>query len=350
MAKAAASRFFGGGQNDDSSSSDDDDDEVEVVFVRESSAVLSSKDAIDAVLVVTNPTDSRSIDNDETTAVRGKIGDKIETYNIKEQDYIEHEEDVIIVIEEKDPSDHVGDEEEIIAKEEKAKHIEEEPAKKQDINKDLEKENHVDEQVPKQKVNMFAQFAFGTSSSSPSNNKAAPPPPPPRGRNWVVKQQEPKTKKPKTKKSDWKPMTELSTEERERVRIKWHGLILDSSSCSLEDSRFQVMVASRLHARCQEPMVRKCMASLQDAGVLTCTKMAECDPEVLANLLTCLQYYNVKSKHLVQASKELLEQFNGQVPESKNDLLTLTGIGPVMADLLSNVNTRAAYQAQQQSD
>lgn len=193
-----------------------------------------------------------------------------------------------------------------------------------------------------QKKNPFAQFAFGSTS----NTAAAAIP---RGRNWVVsKQLEPKPKKVKTKKgqkSEWKPMADLSASEQERVRQKWHGLVVMPCDSSLEDARFQIMVASRLHARCQEAVVRKCMASLHNAGVLTCRALADYDVDALASLLTSLQYYNTKSKHLVQASKELLHRFDGKVPESKDDLLTITGIGPVMADLLSTINSRAAHQA-----
>ena len=193
-----------------------------------------------------------------------------------------------------------------------------------------------------QKENPFAQFAFGSTSNTATALQ--------RGRNWVVsKQLEPKPKKAKTKKgqkSEWKPMADLSASEQERVRQKWHGLVVMPCDSSLEDARFQIMVASRLHARCQEAVVRKCMASLHNAGVLTCRALADYDVDALASLLTSLQYYNTKSKHLVQASKELLHRFDGKVPESKDDLLTITGIGPVMADLLSTINSRAAHQAQ----
>lgn len=191
------------------------------------------------------------------------------------------------------------------------------------------------------KANPFEQFAFGVSSNTTEIQ---------RGRKWIVPKHlhdAPKPKKAKTSgnKSDWKPMAELATEEQERVKRKWHGLVIHDSTVSVEDARFQIMVASRLHARCQEGMVRKCMAALHDAGVLTCIKMAQCDWEVLASLLTCLQYYNTKSKHLVQASKQLLENYEGKVPESKEDLLKIIGIGPVMADLLSTINTLTAHQS-----
>lgn len=190
--------------------------------------------------------------------------------------------------------------------------------------------------------NPFAQFAFGAAPLDHGQRSGSGV----RRRNWIVsKKEDPKKKKPKAEakeKKEWKPMAELPPEERERVLKKWHGLA--DPSAALEDRRFEVMVASRLHARCQEPTVRKSMKSLRDAGTLTCAAMAQADPEVLASLVKSLQYYNTKSKHLVQASRELMEQFGGLVPESKDDLLKLTGIGPVMADLLSNVNTRAAYE------
>jgi endonuclease III len=213
-------------------------------------------------------------------------------------------------------------------------------------NEDKDKESFVQGEITPKK-NPFAQFAFGSTS----NTAGALP----RGRKWVVSktQFEPKAKKAKTsttaaiknQKPEWKPMAELSADEQERVRHKWLGLVVMPHDSSLEDARFQVMVASRLHARCQEPVVRKCMTLLYNARVLTCRALADYNVDALASLLTTLQYYNTKSKHLIQASKELLERFDGKVPESKDDLLTITGIGPVMADLLSTINSREAHRS-----
>ena len=230
--------------------------------------------------------------------------------------------------------------------------------KKQKTNHEI---SQAEEDVVKP-VNPFAQFAFTPSSTTIIPTTTIPVM---NRRGLFVKTKRTTTKdkettktttttacankkkknnnKNKTKtKKEWVPMSALSLEERQRIRQKWHSMA--DASAPLEDRRFQVLVAARLHARCQDPVVRKSMENLGQAMTVNATEMASVDPDVLASLLTSLQYYNTKAQHLVKAAREIVTNFGGLVPEDENDLLTLTGIGPVMADLLANINTRDAHE------
>lgn len=200
--------------------------------------------------------------------------------------------------------------------------------------------------------NPFAKFAFSAPGSLQSSTPkwVRPPemdPKPQLHKRKPKHNDSSKNKKPKQGGSCDKqfiPVKDLSPDEQARVRTKWHGLA--DPSAPLETKRFQVMVASRLHARCQESVVRKCMDSLRESGVLASPQaLSETDPRVLVSSMKSLQYHNVKAQHLVKASKQLIENFGGRVPERHADLMTITGIGPVMADLLSTVNTRASYES-----
>lgn len=184
--------------------------------------------------------------------------------------------------------------------------------------------------------------------------------------------------KPKKKSTDWIKMRDLPAKEQARVVEKWHSMVIvpqqeeddDDDYCNAsttavnatttptvhagettENARFQILVAARLHARCQEPMVRKALYALsqvlQDKR-LTVASMAVADPNDLVAALSCLQYYNVKAKHLVRAAQEIQAQFGGTVPEDEPQLKQLTGIGPVMGDLLAFCNTRAMHQERRQ--
>jgi hypothetical protein len=186
--------------------------------------------------------------------------------------------------------------------------------------------------------NPFACFAFQASTSLPPPKKKARP------TNWVM----PETKaaatcKPSSNKEcEWVKLNDLPVEEQQRVTKKWQSMA--DPDASLEVRRFQVLVAARLHARCQEPSVRKAMASLREALVeLSVDEVAEADAEGLAQLITNLQFYNAKAKQIVRAAQEIKSRFGGVVPEDENSLLQITGIGKIFADLLANVNTRSAY-------
>jgi endonuclease III len=138
-------------------------------------------------------------------------------------------------------------------------------------------------------------------------------------------------------------MKDLSVEEQTRIVQKWHSMVVDSTA-PLEVRRYQVLLAARLHARCQEPTVRKAMKSMKDAmPALTVDEVAKCDPEVLANLISNLQFYNVKARQVVQAACEIKSRFRGEVPEDQFSLTQITGIGKCFADLLAFVNTRERH-------
>lgn len=145
------------------------------------------------------------------------------------------------------------------------------------------------------------------------------------------------------KKDGFVRMKNLSKEEQERITRKWHSLA--DPTAPLEVRRYQVLLAARLHARCQEPTVRKAMEALQEAmpeGV-TIQTMAAVDPEVLATHISNLQFYNVKAQQVVKAAQEIQTRFGGKVPEDEWSLSQITGIGKCFADLLAFVNTREKH-------
>lgn len=217
-------------------------------------------------------------------------------------------------------------------------------AKENEVNLRLETED-----LPKDDSsgNIFAKFAFGAAAAG---SKSTDNEQPPVVKKWTTitatstKEQDlKKRKRPAQEKcKDWIRMVDCSKDEQERIVQKW--LSLADSSAPLETRRFQVLVAARLHARCQEPVVRKCMDALRQEYVpLDAATLSRADPEKLALTLSSLQYYNVKAKHCVAAANQVQTQFQGIVPEQESELLKITGIGPVLADVLAFVNTIEAH-------
>jgi adenine-specific DNA glycosylase len=48
---------------------------------------------------------------------------------------------------------------------------------------------------------------------------------------------------------------------------------------------------------------------------------------------------------MVQSAKEIQTRFGGEVPEDESALKDITGIGPVFANILATINTRAVHKA-----
>ena len=165
-----------------------------------------------------------------------------------------------------------------------------------------------------------------------------------------------KKNKKEVKSGEFIRMRDHSTEEQQRITKKWHSLA--DPEAPLEVRRFQVLIATRLHARCQEPSVRKAMEELRSVFARNSTNesgtsdtsssldvwaLSKADPEVLAHYVSNLQFYRVKAKHIVEASKQIITHFGGVVPEDEHSLLKIVGIGKTFADLLAFVNTRKAW-------
>jgi endonuclease III len=191
------------------------------------------------------------------------------------------------------------------------------------------------------KENPFACF------SCQSINQVIPPKKESRFQNWSASSNRFNNRKVEKEKkgkiNTCIKMADVSAEERERMMKKWHSLV--DPAAPLEVKRFQLLVAARLHARCQQPAVHKAMNRLRDAfpNTLNVNTVAAADPEVLASCISNVVHYNVKAQHIVKAAQQIKTRFGGKVPEDEKSLLELTGIGTVFADFLALINTREAH-------
>ena len=157
------------------------------------------------------------------------------------------------------------------------------------------------------------------------------------------------SKDEKKKEKKFVKIKDISPEEQNKIIRKWHSMA--DPLASLEDRRYQILLAARLHARCQEPTVRKAMlklrehfAPLSEAKTISIEEMAMSDPEELAGHISNLQFYNVKAKQIVKAAQEIQSRHGSIVPEDELSLLQITGIGKTFADLLAFVNKRETHE------
>lgn len=132
---------------------------------------------------------------------------------------------------------------------------------------------------------------------------------------------------------------------------KWQSMA--HRDAPLEVKRFQVLVAARLHAQSQEPIVKKSMIALHEyfdsksngdsRQFLSCDSLSKADPEEISKVIPSVLFANVKSNHIVKAALEVKTTFNGVVPTSIHGLKSITGIGPQLAELLFYVNSPTAF-------
>lgn len=160
-------------------------------------------------------------------------------------------------------------------------------------------------------------------------------------------------RKRKRKELDVENFASKSEEELIECMQKWQSMAVEDAP--LEIRRFQVLVAARLHAQSQEPVVRKAMKALHshfhntsdtskvNSVFLCCETLSKADPEIISSIISSVLFANVKSKHIIKAAQEVKTTFNGIVPTSQHGLKSITGIGPHLAELLFYVNSPKAF-------
>ena len=108
-----------------------------------------------------------------------------------------------------------------------------------------------------------------------------------------------------------------------------------SAECALEyhGDPWRLLVMGRLSAQCTDARVNIVCKELF-AVYPDCASMAEADLPTLEKLIYSCGFYKMKAANLRDFSKILLEHYDGRVPDTMEDLLTLPGVGRKIANLI----------------
>lgn len=101
-------------------------------------------------------------------------------------------------------------------------------------------------------------------------------------------------------------------------------------------SVFQLLVATLLSAQCTDKRINMVTPALF-ARYPDARSMAAATVDEVYELIRSVSYPNAKAKHLVEMSCQLVERFNGEVPESAADLTSLAGVGRKTANVIRAV-------------
>lgn len=101
-------------------------------------------------------------------------------------------------------------------------------------------------------------------------------------------------------------------------------------------SAFQLLVATLLSAQCTDKRINMVTPALF-ARYPDARFMAAATVDEVYELIRSVSYPNAKAKHLVEMSCQLVERFNGEVPESAADLTSLAGVGRKTANVIRAV-------------
>ncbi|MBD2257030.1 endonuclease III [Pseudanabaena sp. FACHB-2040] len=104
--------------------------------------------------------------------------------------------------------------------------------------------------------------------------------------------------------------------------------------CSLDyETVLQLMVATILSAQCTDERVNKVTPALF-ARFPDAQAFAECDLEELEQLVKSTGFYRNKAKNIRAACQKIVTEFQGEVPNSMDDLLMLPGVARKTANVV----------------
>ena len=104
--------------------------------------------------------------------------------------------------------------------------------------------------------------------------------------------------------------------------------------CELDfNNPFQLLVATVLSAQCTDKRVNHTTPALFKK-YKSIKKMAEADQGDIERLVKSTGFFRAKAKNIKLLSQKLMSDFDGQVPERLEDLITLPGVGRKTANVV----------------
>ena len=106
------------------------------------------------------------------------------------------------------------------------------------------------------------------------------------------------------------------------------------ATCSLDfKTPFQMVVAVMLSAQCTDERVNKTTPALFER-CKTIQDFANIDLKELEEIIHPCGFYKNKAKNIKLCAKQVLEKFNGVVPDNMDDLQSLAGVGRKSANVV----------------
>ena len=118
------------------------------------------------------------------------------------------------------------------------------------------------------------------------------------------------------------------------ITLDYLKRLYPNPKCELEfKSAFELLIAVILSAQCTDARVNKVTKVLfKEYG--TPQKLAIADTKDIEKIIYSCGFYHNKAKNIIEASKDIIARFDGQVPNTLNELQTLSGVGRKTANVV----------------
>lgn len=124
--------------------------------------------------------------------------------------------------------------------------------------------------------------------------------------------------------------TDIAKKVCERLKERYPDAVC---SLSYDGDPWRLLVMGRLSAQCTDERVNLVCPSLFEKYP-DVYAMAEADAADIAKYIFSCGLYNSKARDLKAMSERIVTVYNGKVPDNMEDLLTLSGVGRKIANLI----------------
>ena len=124
--------------------------------------------------------------------------------------------------------------------------------------------------------------------------------------------------------------------EKQTVLLRLENLYPDAKPALHYSTPYELLVAVILSAQCTDERVNIVTKTLFEKYSTPQAMVTLTQKELEKYIFSC-GFYRMKSEHILSASKDIIEKFHGEVPNTIEDLMSLAGVGKKTANVVYSV-------------
>ena len=128
----------------------------------------------------------------------------------------------------------------------------------------------------------------------------------------------------------------MNKQNKEKALAELARLYPDAKPALVYTTPYELLVAVILSAQCTDERVNKVTAVLFEKYSTPQAMVTLSQKELEKYIFSC-GFYRMKSEHILSASRDILEKFNGEVPGTIKELMSLAGVGKKTANVVYSV-------------
>ncbi|HHS92098.1 MAG TPA: endonuclease III, partial [Campylobacterales bacterium] len=120
-----------------------------------------------------------------------------------------------------------------------------------------------------------------------------------------------------------KPATKKEIQEIKEIFLKHYP---DSLTELDYKNIYELLIAVMLSAQCTDKRVNIITPALFKAYP-TVVELANADLDEVKSYISSCSFFNNKAKNLIKMAQSVIENYDGKIPEDRDELVTLAGVG-----------------------